>query len=184
MNRSNRAAAGRGGFTLAEVVTAIAIVAVIFGGMIVAYTQAARRAQWSGYSLAATALGIQQVEQAKSSRWDPCVNYPSGTNEIMSLNLISSNYTMTSTGWRLSGYTWTNLDLPTSGSNFVRATNFVSVQMVTNNSDISPAQLCMVRVDTVWPFLTGNAGNSNRLFTNTIITYIGPDNRDPTTLWN
>jgi type II secretory pathway pseudopilin PulG len=62
------------GFTLAEVVTAIGIVAMIFGGMMVAYTQATRRAQWSGYSMAAQGLAIQQLEQARSAQWDPCAS--------------------------------------------------------------------------------------------------------------
>lgn len=79
------------------------------------------------------------------------------------------------------GYTWTNLDLPTSGGNFVRATNRVSVQTIlynTGSGTISSVKLQMVRVDTVWPFTWGG---TTRLYTNTICTYVAPDNRDNST---
>ena len=66
-----KARASKGGnlaFTLAEVVVAIAIMAFVFGGLISAYVQATRRAEWSGYSLAAQAMAIQQLEQACAGR--------------------------------------------------------------------------------------------------------------------
>jgi type II secretory pathway pseudopilin PulG len=166
------------GFTLAEVVTAIGIVAMVFGGMMVAYSMATRRAQWSGYSMAAQALAIQQLEQARSAQWDPCAN----TNQIFEL-VLQSKSSITPSGTILggiTGYTWTNLDLPCSGSNFVRATNFVNVRMFYINGGTPPVQIQMIRVDTVWPFTWRNA---TRLFTNTICTYTAPDNRDPKTLW-
>jgi Tfp pilus assembly protein PilV len=169
------------GFTLAEVVTAIGIVVMIFGGMMVAYTQATRRAQWSGYSMAAQGLAIQQLEQARSAQWDPCAN----TNQIFELlTLLQSPTTIAPSGTLLggiSGYTWTNLDLPTSGSNFVRATNFLTIRMFyVNSSATPPISIQSIRVDTVWPFVWRN---STRLFTNTVCTYTAPDNRDRTTLW-
>jgi type II secretory pathway pseudopilin PulG len=166
------------GFTLAEVVTAICIVAMVFGGMMVAYTQATRRAQWSGYSMAAQGLAIQQLEQARSAQWDPCAN----TNQIFQLNLLSKA-NIAPSGMILggiTGYTWANLDLPSSGSNFVRATNFVTVKMFYVNASMPPIEIQMIRVDTVWPFTWRN---STRLFTNTICTYTAPDNRDRNTLW-
>jgi type II secretory pathway pseudopilin PulG len=163
-----------GAFTLAEVVMAIAIVAIVLGGMTVAYTQATRRAQWSGYSLAAQALAIQQLEQARAGVWDPSIQ----KNELTNLNLIGWAY---NSGTRvLTGHTWANLDLPISGTNFVRATNFVTVSMINLNGMTSPpVQVQMVRVDTVWPF---RWGNTNRYFTNSISTYCAPDNRDPDSL--
>ncbi len=59
------------GSTLVEVIFAIVIVVVVFAGVILAYTQASYRAQWTGYSLAAESLAIKQIEQARSARWDP-----------------------------------------------------------------------------------------------------------------
>lgn len=153
-------------FTLAEVVIAIAIVATVFGGIILGYTQAARRAQWSGYSLAAQALAIQQLEQARSAVYDPSVTPVK--NEITNLNLNGWTYA----GGVWSGYSWTNLDLPTSGSNYVRATNYVTVSMIWITTN-PPVTIQMVQVNTVWPFTWGA---NTRLFTNTLASYYAPDN--------
>jgi prepilin-type N-terminal cleavage/methylation domain-containing protein len=157
------------GFTLTEVAFAVAIVAVVFTSIIVAYTQATYRAEWTGYSLAAESLAMKQIEQARSARWDPAQFPP--INEIYSLNLQSSNRT----GNTLTGYTWTNLDLPITGANFVRATNYVTVKPV-STATLNPGSNIMVRVDAVWSF---RWRNSTRLYTNTICTYIAPDNKPP-----
>ena len=165
-------------FTLAEVVISIAIVTTIFGGMFVAYTQSTKRAQWTAYALAAQALGVQQLEQARSALWDPA----SQTHVNNLTNLIFwpgsvSNWNLAG-NYIVTGYSWTNLDLPTSGGNFVTATNYVTVRMLcwgnTDGTTISAAPFQMVRVDTVWPFTWGPA---TRLYTNTICTYVSPDNR-------
>lgn len=159
-------------FTLVEVTFAIMIVAVVLGGMTVAYTQATRRAQWSGYQLAAQALAIQTLEQARSAVWDQSLK----VNQLTNLNLSSWSYS----AGVMTGYSWTNLDLPISGTNFIRATNFVTTSMLyLNGTTNPPVQIQMVRVDTVWPFTWGNV---NRFYTNTISTYCAPDNRDPSTL--
>src|ERR1039457_4634841 len=59
------------GFTLAEVVVAIAVAMLSFGGVIFGYVLTADRAQWSAYSLAAQSLALQGVEQARAAKWDP-----------------------------------------------------------------------------------------------------------------
>jgi prepilin-type N-terminal cleavage/methylation domain-containing protein len=165
-------------FTLAEVVIAIAIVAIVYGGMFMAYTQSTKRAQWTGYSLAAQALAIQQIEQARAAVWDPS----KPENDFTNLNLISPHLTGGSTNYIYTGYTWTNLDLPTAGGNFVTATNYVTIRML-NYTNITAVQLQMVRVDTVWPFTWGSgAAMTTRLYTNTTCTYEAPDNRDNSTL--
>ena len=151
---------------------AVLIVALVLGGMTVAYMQATRRAQWSGYQLAAQALSIQSLEQARAAVWDQSL----GKNEITNLNLSSWTYS----AGVMTGYSWTNLDLPISGTNVVRATNYVTVSMLyLNGTTNPPVQVQMVKVDTVWPFLWGNV---NRFYTNTISTYCAPDNRDANSL--
>jgi type II secretory pathway pseudopilin PulG len=171
--RANRHAVG---FTLAEVVTSIAVMGLAFAGILTGYIQSTRRAEWSGYSLAAQALAVQQIEQARSAVWD----YSAGTprNELTNLNLINRQYnsgTKTATG-----YSWATLDVPYSGTNVVRATNFVTVRMFySDNIANPPVQLQMMQVDTVWPF---EAGSARKYFTNTVATYFAPDNRDPDTL--
>jgi prepilin-type N-terminal cleavage/methylation domain-containing protein len=159
------------GFTLVEVMMAIVIVATVLGGMTVAYTQATRRAQWTGYALAAQALSVQTLEQARSAVWDQSTT----NNEITKLNLSGiSNPSSTV----MKGYSWANLDLPISGTNAVRVTNYVTVTMY-NLTGLTNVQVQMVRVDTVWPFRWGNI---NRLYTNSVATYCAPDNRNPTSL--
>jgi prepilin-type N-terminal cleavage/methylation domain-containing protein len=164
-------------FTLAEVVVAVAIIAMVFGGILTAYVQATRRAEWSGYSLAAQALAMQQIEQARSGVWDPSMS--PYRNDLTNLTLINR----TNIGGVITGYTWNTLDVPVSGTNnSIRATNFVTVRPITPIYAGSPfvqLQLYMVRVDTVWPFAKGK---TLRYFTNTLSSYFAPDNRDAQSL--
>lgn len=160
-------------FTLTEVVTAIAITGVIFGGILTANIQLTKRAEWSGQSLAAQALAIQQVEQARSAVWDNTL----GKNEMTNLNLLGWTYnTSTRVG---KGYSHTILDLPVSGTNFIRATNYVTISRLTNVTGVAAVQLHMVQVDTVWRF---RAFGGSRLHTNTVVTYYAPDNIDASNL--
>jgi hypothetical protein len=156
-------------FTLAEVVMAVAIAALIFGGIIAANVQLTRRAEWSGQSLAAQALAIQQLEQARAAVWDESLT----KNELKSLNLSDWSYN-TNTGVG-KGYSWANLDLPIAGTNYIRATNYVTLTLLTNVAGSANVRIQMVQVDTVWRFLGFGA---TRLYTNRIATYYAPDNRD------
>jgi prepilin-type N-terminal cleavage/methylation domain-containing protein len=158
----------RNAFTLVEVVISIAIVASVFGGITLAYIQAARRAEWSGYSLAAQALANQQIEQIRAARWELGLFGNPYIDETEQLNLIAAS----KSGATLRGYTWANLDIPYSGTNFVRATNFVTI--TSNNLSLNPVvSVRFVRVDTVWPF---RWKSTTRLHTNTLCTYCAPDN--------
>lgn len=162
----------RSAFTLVEVVIALAISAILFGGIILGNTFACRRAEWAGYSLAAQSLAVQQVEQARAAVW-----YPS-LNEVTNLNLIGWTY---NSGTRVgTGQSVSILDIPIAGTNnIVYATNFVTIRMISlNNTVTPPVYVQMVQVDTVWLFKVGKS----QLFTNTVATYIAPDNRDPDTL--
>ena len=161
-----------GGFTLVEVLVSLGIVTVLFGGILSAYIQTSRQAEWAGYSLAAQSLGILQIEQARSGVWD----YSISKNELTNLNLFSWTYNATTkTG---TGYSTSVLDLPVSGTNIVVATNFVTVMML-NVSGLSNVQVQMVKVETVWPFQTLHG---KRYFTNRTASYFGPDNRDASSL--
>jgi prepilin-type N-terminal cleavage/methylation domain-containing protein len=165
------------GFTLAEVVIALAIIIMIFSGIILAYTQAAYRAEWSGYSLAAESLALKQIEQARSARWDPANAAGTiATNEIYSLTLLNSNLTAAGV---LTGYSWTNLDLPSNGTNIARATNYVTISPVTPYPANNPGSNIMVKVDTVWRF---RWRKTTKFYTNTVATYLAPDNKNPDTL--
>jgi prepilin-type N-terminal cleavage/methylation domain-containing protein len=162
------------GFTLVEVMVALGIVTLLFSGILTAYIQSSRQAEWTGYSLAAQAIGVQQIEQARSGVWDLSIS----KNELTNLNLLSWTYNAaTKVG---TGYTTNVLDLPISGTNnVVMATNFVTVKML-NLTGLSNVLVQMVTVDTVWP-LTTRYGT--RLFTNRTATYYGPDNRDVSSIF-
>lgn len=157
LQRRHRTAA----FTLAEVTMSILIAGVIFGGILTGYIQSGKRAEWSGYSLAAQAYGIQQLEQARAAVWD--ISAATNVNEITNLNLIGWAFA----GGQWKGYSWTNIDIPYSGTNFIRATNFVSVSNVTI-SVTPPVAVQSVRVDTVWRYRAKN-------YTNTLVNYYAPD---------
>jgi prepilin-type N-terminal cleavage/methylation domain-containing protein len=161
------------GFTLVEVLVSLAIVTLLYGGMLTAYITTSRRAEWSGFSLAAQSIGIQQIEQARSGVWD----YSISKNELTNLNLRAWSYNaMTRVG---TGYSTNVLDLPVSGTNVVVATNFTTVKMV-NLTGLTNVQVQMVTVDTVWPFLT--LKGKLQFFTNRTASYYGPDNRDASSL--
>jgi type II secretory pathway pseudopilin PulG len=153
-------------FTLAEVVISIAIAALIFVGIINAYIQTTQRAEWTGMSLAAQGFAVQQLEQARSAVWDPAQNI----NQIKTLNLLGR----TTNGNTIKGYSWGELDLPISTNGIaVRATNYVTITMITNIASVPKVALQFVRVDTVWP-LYGR--KTLKFYTNTISTYLAPDN--------
>lgn len=140
---------GIAAFTLAEVVVCLAIVALLFGGIITSYIQGAYRAEWAGYNLAAQSLAMQQLEQAKTAVWD------NDHNEFA--NLIRQS--------------WAVLDLPINGTNKIYATNYVTVS--TNQISSSPDIFVqMVQVDTVWPYIRKDGV---QYFTNTVADYYAPD---------
>lgn len=131
-----------------EVVISAAIAAMTVAGIIYGYTQSTKRAEWSGYSLAAQALAVQRLEQTRACRWDP----DAGVDQLVSASFPSQTVV---------------LDIPVIGTNAAYATN---VTTITTISAIPPL-LRMIRVDCTWSFPT-----TGRVFTNTVATYRSPDN--------
>jgi hypothetical protein len=143
-------------FTLAEVVVCVFIMMILFAGIITGYIQGSFRAEWSGYSLAAEAAGIQRLEQAKAAVWD--------TQQTPIQDEIGR--------MRTNAYPAVLLDIPVSGTNgFVYATNYTTVTLIPN-ALLPGVSNYMVRVDTVWPF---RWKNQTVYFTNTIACYYAPD---------
>src|ERR1700743_1035808 len=66
LNRKSRQA----GFTLAEMVICLAIMALVIGGTMNAYTNSSRFAERAGYQLAAQGQTIQMLERARAGLWD------------------------------------------------------------------------------------------------------------------
>jgi hypothetical protein len=169
-----------GGFVMTfwEVLIAVIIVAVVFGVIFDGYITSAKIAQWTGYSLAAQSLAAQSVEQARSAVWDIALQ----KTEVTNMTLLNKNVTYNGVNWTMTGYTTNVLDIPWKGTNYVIATNYITVQSFFENGATNPwVQLQSVTVQTVWPFDAW--GNFSLLYyTNTVCTYIAPDNRDPSTL--
>jgi len=163
------------GMSLIEVVMAMGIVALIFGGTIEAYIQSSQRIEWSGYSMAAQSLAQQTIEQARAGLWDPSENPP--VNEVTKLNLLPYSISYNSANQTWTGYSTNILDVPYSGSNYVVATNFVTIQEISING-YSNVLGQVIRVDCVWPF---GFRPGSPCFTNTVCTLMAPDNRDPNT---
>lgn len=133
--------------TLVEVVIALAIGTVIFGGVLTGYIQSSKRAEWSAYNLAGYSMSMQHLEMARAAKWD---------TQSVSLtdNLVSSNFPVTVEV----------LDVPVRGSNLAYATNTVFIKVISADPPLK-----MVRVETVWSFRDG------RTFTNSAATYRAPD---------
>jgi type II secretory pathway pseudopilin PulG len=152
---NRRAQGATRAFTLAEVVVAIALLALVMGSIVISYVQTCDRAQWTGYALAAQGLAIQQLEQARAAAMDP--NGP--VCELT--NLAPSGVART----------FGILDLPVSGTNCVWATNYVGIKLVTNS--VAPlVTVYMVRVDTVWPLVRNGV---TRYYSNTAASYYAED---------
>jgi prepilin-type N-terminal cleavage/methylation domain-containing protein len=143
----------RGGFTLAEVVVAVAVLTLMVAGLACAYVQSADRAEWSAYSLAAQSLACQGMEQARAAKWDPQA-WPPGIGRGLADELGLTNYVQTNV-----------LDLPVSGGQAAYATNFISITQVSTNPEVR-----QIRSDCVWRF-----ARRGGLFTNTVITLRAAD---------
>jgi prepilin-type N-terminal cleavage/methylation domain-containing protein len=131
----------RRGFTLIEVVMSMAVAGIMVAGLVSGYRQAVRVAEWSAYSLAANSIALQGLERARAAKWDPA----GGVDRLQTSYLTN---------------TCEVLDIPTSRTNTVYATNFYTITTVSTTPPLK-----MVRVDCVWCFF------DRGLYTNTVSTY-------------
>ena len=143
------AARPRQGFTLVEVLVAMAIIGLVFTSVLAAYLSAIDRSEWSGYSLAAQSIAAQGIEQARSAKWDPqawpVVDDLGPTNfvQVEPLDITSSRQT-------------------------VFATNYISITTVSANP-----LMRQIQADCVWT-LASRARNRGP-FTNTAVSLRAPD---------
>jgi hypothetical protein len=121
--------------------------------MIAAYVQSSYRAEWSGYSLAAQSMAIQQLEQARAADWD--INSTPVKNEITNVPPITAAI----------------LDLPINSTNTIWATNYTTITSIPITNTVG-ATVYMVRVDTAWPFVWAG---KRKFYTNTVADYFAPD---------
>jgi prepilin-type N-terminal cleavage/methylation domain-containing protein len=135
------------GFTLVEALVSMAVVGVMMAGLVTGFMQTHRTAEWSAYNLAAQALALQPLEQARAAKWDQYANPKVD-------QLQSSNFPKTIN----------ILDVPINATNYVYATNVVSIRSIGTNPPLKE-----ISVTTTWAFM--NRG----VFTNTAVTYRAPD---------
>ena len=135
-----------GAFTLVEVVIALALTALIIGGILSSYLLSSRRAEWSAFSLAAQSLASQAIEQTRAAKWDALATPP--IDEVTRARFPESVQV---------------LDLPQSGTNIA----FARVRLTISTVSTSPP-LKHVRAECVWPFM-------GRSFTNSVSTFRAPD---------
>ncbi|HMP83530.1 MAG TPA: hypothetical protein PKA41_12590 [Verrucomicrobiota bacterium] len=142
---------GSSAFTLVETIMCLVVAGIIFGGAIAAYVQSARFTEWTGYSLAAQTMSLNQLEQVRAAKWD--------TESVPEVDEWPAGDTFEAGPLAL--------DVPRSGTNVLYATNFITV--TTNIPGLTAGmRLKLVRVDTVWAY-------RDELFTNTTVTYLAPD---------
>src|SRR5581483_12175913 len=121
------------GFSLVETVLSVLIMGLVFSTVLLAYTQSARRAEWSGMSLAAQAMCLRQVEQFHAAKWDT-----QSTPQVDQTTNIPSPVISI-------------LDLPISGTNVAWATNSCTVtNLLVCSNPIT--NIKMITVYTKWSF--------------------------------
>ncbi|MCX8157954.1 MAG: prepilin-type N-terminal cleavage/methylation domain-containing protein [Verrucomicrobiae bacterium] len=140
-------ARGAGGFTLAEVIIAIALSAMVLASLITGYISTARRAEWTAMSEAAQLKVVNRMEQVRAARWDPLAVPPVDM-------LVASNFPVLVE----------ELFTPLGGTNATLATNVVNIMQVSTKPPVK-----LVRVECCWRFL------NNRLYTNSLMLYRYPD---------
>src|SRR5438876_840400 len=105
------------GVSLIETVIAVAIAAMVIGGLITGFVQSARQAESSAYILAAQAEASQGLEQVRAAKWDPTVS-TGAVDQVVSANFPPFIQL---------------LDVPGSGSRPVYATNITTITTVSAN---------------------------------------------------
>ena len=136
------------GMTLAEVMIALTVFALVFGSVLTGLTQARYRAIWASLSLEAANFAEQCCEQIQNASWDPTAS--PAVDQV-----ISNNFPTTTTD--LLDYT---------GGGSLVATNTVRINAMPNTN--SP-QYKVITCTTVWEY------KGRGPFTNSIVTVRAPD---------
>jgi len=134
-------------------VISVFIMMILFAAILTTYLQSSYRAEWSGFSLAAQAAGVQQLEAAKAAVWDPLE-----TPVKDEINLLPTTTSVL-------------LDLPVTSTNYVYATNYTTIALLTNAALLTASNY-IITVNTVWPFMWKN---QTVYYTNTLVCYYAPD---------
>ena len=141
-----RRVAGVRAFTLAEVVMAAAIAALLCAAVAECYGVGSRRSQYAAFSLAANMQAMKKIEQVIFANWIPSY----GVSNIFNPALTNIDTE--------------NLEMPVAVTNVATCTNYTTITQLSTN----PPYL-MIRVDCVWSF------NGLGTYTNTVAVLRGPN---------
>jgi Tfp pilus assembly protein PilE len=141
-----RRIAGRRAFTLAEVVIAAAIAALLCTAVIKCYSIGSYRSQYAACSLAANMQAVKKIEQAIYANWVPSYSRTNIFNPVLT-NIDKED-----------------LEMPVALTNVLTCTNYTTITQLSTN----PPYL-MIRVDCVWGF------NGLATYTNTVAVLRGPN---------
>jgi prepilin-type N-terminal cleavage/methylation domain-containing protein len=151
------------GFTLAELLVAFAVFAMLSSGLIFGYVQVNRIAEMTSMSMAAQSFAEQGLEEAKSVQWD-YVRWPN-TNA----NSADPFWTLPSVGYTNLPPQVDVLDVPTTGTPFY-VTNFVTISNVLTYLNPSNPPVRQISCSCVWYFPI-----SGVLCTNYAVSLRAPD---------
>jgi type II secretory pathway pseudopilin PulG len=157
-------------FTLAEVMISLVILALVISGVCYGYAEANRIAEWDSMSQAAQAFAIRGMEAARAAKFNPWVTWTNTTPDPG-----GSQVELPPEATGQPSLVLTNvLDVPMSGNpqnnSAFYATNYVYVTWYPDMSTETEPPILQIWSACVWTFpYTG------KQFTNTIITFRGPD---------
>jgi prepilin-type N-terminal cleavage/methylation domain-containing protein len=135
------------GMTLAEVVVALAISGLAVGSIVSGYIFCTNSAEKSALSLAANAMAMQRIEEARSAKWD--TSSSPAVDQLVATNFPDKVVT---------------LDVSGTGSGITYATNLTQISVISASPPLK-----RIHVDCVWSF------RGSKLFTNSIETCRSPD---------
>jgi type II secretory pathway pseudopilin PulG len=133
-----RRASAQTGFSLAEVVVTIGIVALVIGSLINGYLISAKRAEWTSLSEAAQSLTVRRMEQVRAARWDVTANPPMD-------ELVQDNFPPVVQPVRT----------VLCGTNETMCTNITTIRLIGTDPPLK-----MIRTDCYWQYMNG------RIYTN------------------
>lgn len=137
------------GFTIAEIVMCFAVMSLVIGGILTAYTNSSYYAERAGYALSAQAQTISMVERVHAAIWDLQATPPVDNTTNLPTTTVAI------------------LELPIAGTNAVYATNTMSMTTITMSTNPF-AYVKMVQVCTTWPW-------KGKVMSNNMVAYRAPD---------
>jgi prepilin-type N-terminal cleavage/methylation domain-containing protein len=118
------------GMTLVEVTVALAIAALVIGGIVNGYNYCTQAAQKSALMLAASSMAIQRVEETRSATWDTAAYPP--VDQLFATNFPAKVVT---------------LDVSGDGKVTTPATVYTYISQIS-----ATPPLKRIRVDCVWQY--------------------------------